>query len=264
MQVLLEALRNIGNCLVPASNQEAASPNAFAVPSFSPFDPTSELWTDYRSRFLTFIEAHSVPENKVVQVFLTEQSTLEYKLLQNLAAQQQPPVKINTLPMGTIVIFMSEHYEPKRFVVRERYKFSSEMQHKPSESIQELAARIRQDGITCDFSTKKDPQDEAMCTRFICSVNNEAVLKTVFKEQGQDLTFAKAISIAIQTEDAAKVSKETAYNAKSSLFNTANAVKPVKFEQSRRNASMGQSKTSSKPNNAQSFSSNATGPPCGR
>ena len=52
-----------------------------------------------------------------------------------------------------------------------------------------------------------------MCTRFICSVNNEAVLKAVFKEQGQDLTFAKAIQIALQAEDAAKVAKETAYNA---------------------------------------------------
>ena len=138
------------------------------------------------------------------------------------------------------------------------------MQRKPGESIQELAARIRQDAITCDFSTKKDPQDEVMCTRFICSVNNEAVLKAVFKEQGQDLTFAKAIQIAIHTEDAVKVAKETAYSAKSNLFNTVNAVKPLKFEQSRRNASMGQSKTSSRPNNAQSFRSNATGPHCGR
>ena len=264
IQVFLEALRNIGNCQVQASNQEAASPNAFAVPSFSPFDPTSELWTDYHSRFLTFIGAHSVPENMVAQVFLTNQSTVVYKLLQNLAAQQQPPVEINTLPMGTIVTFMSEQYDPKRFVVRERYKFWSDMQRKPGESIQELAARIRQDAITCDFSTIKDPQDEAMCTRFICSVNNEAVLKAVFKEQGQELTFAKAIQIAIQTEDAAKVANETAYNAKSNLFNTVNAVKPLKFEQSRRNASMGQSKTSSRPNNAQSFSSNAIGPPCGR
>ena len=48
------------------------------------------------------------------------------------------------------------------------------------------------------------------------------------------------------------------------LFNTVNAVKPFKFEQSRRNASMGQSKTSSRSNNAQSFSSNAIGSPCGR
>ena len=182
------------------------------MPSFSPFDPTSELWTDFHSRFLTSIGAHSVPENKVAQVFLTNQSTVEYKLLQNLAAQQQPLVKINTLPMGTIVTFMSEQNGPKRFVVRERYKFWSDIQRKPGESIQELAARIRQDAITCAFSTIKDRQDEAMCTRFICSVDNEAVLKAVFKEQGQDLTFAKAIQIAIQTEDAAKVAKETAYN----------------------------------------------------
>ena len=42
MPVFLEALRNIGNCQVPASNQEAASRNTFAVPSFSPFDQTSE------------------------------------------------------------------------------------------------------------------------------------------------------------------------------------------------------------------------------
>ena len=70
-----------------------------------------------------------------------------------------------------------------------------------------------------------------MCTRFICSVNKEAVLKPVFKEQGQDLTFAKTIQIAIQTEDATKVAKETAYNAKLNLFNTVNAVKPLKFKQ---------------------------------
>ena len=98
------------------------------------------------------------------------------------------------------------------------------MQCKPSKSIQEVVAIIRQDAITCDFLIIKNCQDEAMCTRFICSANNEAVLKAVFKEEGQDLTFAKAIEIFFQTEDAAKVAKETAYNAKPSLFNIANAV----------------------------------------
>ena len=120
------------------------------------------------------------------------------------------------------------------------------MQQKPGESIQEPAARILQDAIICDFLTTKNLQDEAMRSRFTCSVNNKAVLRAVFKKQGQDLTFAKAIQIAIQTEDAAKVAKETAYNAKSSLFTTVNAIKPLKFEQSRRNASIGQSKTSSR------------------
>ena len=112
------------------------------MPSFSPFDPTSELWTDYHSRFITFIGANSVPENKVAQVFLTNQSTVVYKLLHNLATQQQPPAEINTLPMGTVT-FMSEQYDPKRFVVRGRYKFWSDLQRKPGQSIQELAAKIR-------------------------------------------------------------------------------------------------------------------------
>ena len=36
------------------------------------------------------------------------------------------------------------------------------MQRKPGESLQELAARIRQDAATCDFASIKDPQDEAL------------------------------------------------------------------------------------------------------
>ena len=57
----------------------------------------------------------------------------------------------------------------------------------------------------------KDPLDEAMRTRFMCSVNNEAVLKALFKVKDVELTFAKAISVVVETEDAAKVAKETLY-----------------------------------------------------
>ena len=53
-----------------------------------------------------------------------------------------------------------------------------------------------------------------MRTRFICSVNNEAELKAMFKVKDDDLTFARAIEIAIKTEDAAKVAKETVYGTK--------------------------------------------------
>ena len=55
------------------------------------------------------------------------------------------------------------------------------MKRKPGETIPELASRIRQDAATCDFQSIKDPLDEALRTKFICSVDNEAVLKTLFK-----------------------------------------------------------------------------------
>nr|KAG5686215.1 hypothetical protein BaRGS_005560 [Batillaria attramentaria] len=123
-------------------------------------------------------------------------------------------MNINDLTMDQIVKFMKEQFDPKLFIVRERFKFWSNMERKPGETLQELAARIRQDAATCDFPSIQDPQDEALRQRFICSVNNEAVLKALFKVKDTELDFAKAVKIAIETEDAAKVAKETVYGSK--------------------------------------------------
>nr|KAG5689625.1 hypothetical protein BaRGS_035248 [Batillaria attramentaria] len=123
-------------------------------------------------------------------------------------------MNINDLTMDQIVAFMKEQSDPKLFIVRERFKFWSNMERKPGETLQELAARIRQDAATCDFPSIQDPQDEALRQRFICSVNNEAVLKALFKVKDTELDFAKAVKIAIETEDAAKVAKETVYGSK--------------------------------------------------
>ena len=185
-----------------------------AIPSFAAFDPTTELWPDYLSRFRTFLAANAVPQPRQAQVFLTNQTATVYKQLSNLAAQKDKK-DINDLKLEEIVTFMKEQYDPKIFIVRERFKFWSDMQRKPGETIQELAARIRQDAATCDFTSINDPQDEALRQRFICSVNNEAVLKALFKFKDTELTFVKAVEVAIETEDAARVAKETVHGTKS-------------------------------------------------
>ena len=50
----------------------------------------------------------------------------------------------------------------------------------------------------------------------LCSVRNEAVLKALFniKIKDGDLTFAKAIAVAMETEEAVKVAKETLHGLK--------------------------------------------------
>ena len=179
--------------------------------SFQPFDSTSELWTDYLARFRTFVTANSIPDNKQAQIFLTNQSNSVYKMLSNLAAQQQSVKSIHELTMNDIQTFMAEQFDPKRFVVRERFKFWSDMKRKPGETITELASRIRQDAATCDFQSIKDPLDEALRTKFICSVDNEAVLKTLFKLKDDELKFSNAIRVAQEVEEAAKVAKETVH-----------------------------------------------------
>ena len=191
MTMLQEQLKILQSSL---NNPRENVPTPMA--SFQPFDSTSELWTDYLARFRTFVTANSIPDNKQAQIFLTNQSNSVYKMLSNLAAQQQPVKSIHELTMNDIQTFMAEQFDPKRFVVRERFKFWSDMKRKPGETIPELASRIRQDAATCDFQSIKDPLDEALRTKFICSVDNEAVLKTLFKLKDDELKFSNAIRVA--------------------------------------------------------------------
>ena len=162
-------------------------PISSSLPTFPGFDPTCELLSDYMSRFKTYADAHSLHESKQAGIFLTNQSPSLYKQLSNLAAQLSTPKQINELTLDEIEKFLREQYDPAQFIVRERHKFWSDMSRKPGEAINELAARIRQDASTCDFTEITDPLDEAMRTRFMCSVNNEAVLKALFKIKPAEL-----------------------------------------------------------------------------
>ena len=215
--------------------QQQGKENSTSRPAFQAFDSTSELWVDYWDRFSTFLEANTIPVEKAAPVFLNSQSPTIYKLLSNLASQRTPPVPLGQLSLTDLEKYMSEQFHPTHFIVRERFKFWSDMSRKPDESVQELASRIRQDAVTCDFTSIKDPLDEAMRTRFICSLNNEAVLKAFFKFKDKDLTFAKAIQTAQEHEDTAKVAKETA-------LGTTTEVHVVKNYKNRKQQSKGQKK----------------------
>ena len=102
MTMLQEQLKILQSSL---NNRRENVPTPMA--SFQPFDSTSELWTDYLARFRTFVTANSIPDNK--------QANSVYKMLSNLAAQQQPVKSIHELTMNDIQTFMAEQFDPKRF-----------------------------------------------------------------------------------------------------------------------------------------------------
>ena len=182
------------------------------TPPFPAFDSTAELWKDYLLRFKTFVSANSVSDDKLALVFLTNQTSDTYKLINNYASQQDTPTTADNMQFSNIAEFMSQHYDPTKFTVRERYKFWSSIKRKPGETPTELAARVRQMATTCDFPAIKNPLDEAMRTCFICAINNEAVLKSVFREPEEKLTFSKAVDIATEVEEAAKTAKAQVYS----------------------------------------------------
>jgi hypothetical protein len=83
-----------------------------AIPVFTAFDPSSELWKDYWARFETYAEANSIATSRLPHVFLTNQSPVIYKLLSNLAQQQTPPKETKELSLETIRAYMEEQFHP--------------------------------------------------------------------------------------------------------------------------------------------------------
>ena len=53
-----------------------------------------------------------------------------------------------------------------------------------------------------------------MMNRFMCSVDNKAGLKALFKIKDDELSFAKDIEVAMDIEYVAKCAKETVYGEK--------------------------------------------------
>ena len=104
-----------------------------------------------------------------------------------------------------------------------------------------LAAKIRQQAATCDFTAITDPQEESMRTKCICSIKNEAVIKALFKVKDDELTFSRAVEIATETEEAAK---ETTYGIGAV---SVNKVVKSKFQKKQSNKKSGASKSDTKP-----------------
>ena len=155
---------------------------------------------------------------------MSEISELILLLNKQHQEQNKQPVKsIHELTMNDIQTFMAEQFDPKRFVVRERFKFWSDMKRKPGETIPELASRIRQDAATCDFQSIKHPLDEALRTKFVCSVDNEAVLKTLFKLKDDELKFSNAIRVAEEVEGSAKSKTSKTQEKKTACFRCGNS-----------------------------------------
>ena len=157
------------------------------------------------SPFQTFTEENSIPPSKITQVVLTNQSASIYKLLQTAASQKPIPCELDFSEIQAVMI---QNFNPKRFIVRER--FWTELKSQP-ETIQELAAKIRTAASTCDFPSIEDTLNEALITRFMCSVDNEAVLKSLFKIPEDELNFNRAVEIATEVEESAKVARATVH-----------------------------------------------------
>ncbi|KII74191.1 hypothetical protein RF11_00565 [Thelohanellus kitauei] len=154
------------------SVNDPAKNNALPSYQFPAFDLSVDLWKEYLSRF--------IPKVKTA------------------AAQFEVPKDVDDLTWLEVWSIMDGNFNSKKFVIRERHRFYTENQ---------FTAKVRERVSTCDFSTIKDPLDEALKTGFICGVNNEAVLKAIFHRSAEELTFKEIVEIAVEVEEASRNAK---------------------------------------------------------
>ena len=178
---------------------------------FDSFNPTVELWKDYYNRFITFVKANNVPEDKIAQIFLTNQSTEMYATIRNLVEGKENGASIQDVSKEELFNLMSTCYDAKKYVVRERTRFWNESKKREGETSREFATRIVKLGATCDFDSIEHTRLEAFRTAFVAGHDNEAIVKACLALNDKDLTFEKAIEIAESQEALTKNAKALVY-----------------------------------------------------
>ena len=107
-EAMLQLIRNANPAEAVIADQRQLPVSTSANPSFAASDASSELWTDYYSRFCTFLAANAEPKPRKAQVFLTKQNVTIYRQLSTLASQMTEPKDINDLTMDEILEFMKD------------------------------------------------------------------------------------------------------------------------------------------------------------
>ena len=189
---------------------------------FPPFDSSSELWSDYKSRYTTYCLSNGVTKQKATY-FLSCQTPSVYKQVEVWAIQTIDKLKsVNSLDWDTIDKYMTSQYGRNDFIVKERYRFFKEMGMKENETISQLAARTLQLASTCAFEKVTNPLDEYMRMFFIGSIKNSAILKALFAVPDDELTFEKAVKTVQIAWDASELwhSRSLSALTKSFLLST--------------------------------------------
>ena len=152
-----------------------AVPSQPVLGSLGEFDPRSDsIISSYLERMQIYFEVNSIKEDRKVAVLLTVVGVKTYETLQNLLLPACP--RDNSY--NKLLEVLKRHYDPQPLAIGERFRFYQQLQ-KPGEMIANFLADLRPLRIRCNFD---DFLDQALCDRFVCGVQNEALQKKLLTE----------------------------------------------------------------------------------
>ena len=161
----------------------------------SPFDPTTDEWSEYVERLQFYFTANGIKDDsKKRAVLLSNCGPSTFRLLRSIVL----PAPLTDFSFSELVSKMKAHREPRPSVIVQRYQFNSR-QRLPSESMAEYIAALRKLAEFCNYG---ESLDEMLRDRFVCGIAHSAVQKRLLAEP--DLTLTKAVTVAQAVELAEK------------------------------------------------------------
>ena len=122
-----------------------------------------------------------------MDVFLSLLSSKTYSLLRDLEAPEKPGDKT----FAELSATLTKHFQPKRKVISERFKFHKRTQA-VGESVIDFVAELRKLSKFCKFEAHLD---QALRDQFVSGLRNGSIPKHLLTEP-DDLAFARAVELA--------------------------------------------------------------------
>ena len=158
----------------------------------------SENFETYIQRIELFFAANDVSNAKRVPAFLSIIGPKLYSLVKDLVSPKTP----SDCKFEDLVKVIKEHYKPQVVIISERFKFYSRKQES-NENVVAFLAALKSLATTCKF---ENTLEVMLRDRFVMGLREEATQRALLTEK--DLTFARAVEIAVARESAAKDARE--------------------------------------------------------
>ncbi len=174
------------------------------------FDSNTEEWMMYTERIEQYFAVNDIADEKRVPALLSAMGGKAYSLLRSLTVPEKPANKT----FAEIVKIMQDHLSPKPLLIAERFRFHKRNQLE-GETIAVYVAELKKLSEHCQFG---EGLNDALRDRLVCGILQESTQKRLLTEA--NLTFKRAIELAVSMETAARDATELQTGVKLLLMYT--------------------------------------------
>jgi len=136
------------------------------------FNPKSDDWEVYEEQLRFYMVANNITDAaKKRSILLTVCGDQTFKLLRSLVPDGK--LDADDITYDSLVGLLKSHYKKKQSVVVHRFNFNTRAR-KPSESIADYIAALRELAMNCNFGSK-ERLEEMLRDRLVCGVNHQGI-----------------------------------------------------------------------------------------